>query len=131
MRYPFQFLVLTLLLLAACRSEQTPPTVTPSPAAPAPFADSPELEQARLLLIQFLTQVDRLEVPAVNEWEPATVEQVGEQATYLFTSDGWELRLTEPRPGRTDVIWHTVLSGPGDFLYLADIELGGGVAPAQ
>jgi len=146
------FLILCLsLLVVACRRQSGPtptptaaavPTATPgtesaggdvedaSPDSVA-FADNADLRAARFAVVFYMTEIEGMTFPLVDQWTPERVIEGDDFRTYTFRSGEWTLSLASPLEEEPDLLYRVTIQGPDDFTYMAEMDEDGTLAPAQ
>ncbi|MEZ4511772.1 MAG: hypothetical protein R3C62_07850 [Chloroflexota bacterium] len=123
------FYLLVLLLLFGCQQPQ--PTPTPdNPQASEAFTDTPELLQARFALLNHLVQAENI-TAVPTAWEPQQSHEDDTTRTYTFRSGDWLLEIEQPLQENPTYHYRTLITGPDNFRYAADISANNVVSPAQ
>ena len=134
------FVIIFGLVFVSCQQK---PTITDDHTTPdtsvtksdqesvQPFEDTATLFNGRALLITHMTQVENLSVPQVNAWEPDGSYLEDEWQIYQFKSDAWTITLAKLQAETDPTLFRARVTGPSDFIYVADIYGDGTVSPAQ
>lgn len=102
-----------------------------SASVDAAFADNADLRAARFAVVFHMTQIEGMSFPLVDEWTPESVSEEGDFRTYTFRSGEWTLSLASPLEEMPDLLYHVTITGPDDFVYRAQMDEDGNLAPAQ
>lgn len=132
------FWLLTLLLLG-CQQQPThnassheAPDHDHSQTDPQPFADSDELLAVRLTLHNHLIHVENITaVPLADSWTPQQTYLDTQKRHYSFSSSDWQLQIELPLTADAPYRYRTLITGPDNFHYAADLSPNGLVYPAQ
>jgi hypothetical protein len=100
-------------------------------AEPPGFTEHADLRAARAALLDAMRADGDPALPDDAGWRPLEVQTIAGATTYVYENGRWRMELALPPQSPAAYLYRARVTGPGDFVYAAEVRANYQIIPAQ